>query len=231
MKIPALVLISLLGISAARAETMAFSPEQIYPDGLAFEIRRDGKAVGRHSVTFRLIDGVTEVSARSDIEVPFLMFTGYRFSYVSISRWHGDDLRSIVAETDDDGERRRVRGWREGARFIIENSDSRQALELPVFPTDHWHPGVLEQPYVLNTITGRVNNVRLAEGGPEWRPTSDGGWISARRYDYSGDLNTTVWYDMTYRWVGMRFSGRDGSTIEYVCATCGRSFAPGETRQ
>ena len=46
------------------------------------------------------------------------------------------------------------------------------------------------------------------------------GRIPATRFAYSGDLQNEVWYDDAGRWVKMRFKGRDGSTIEYVCRRC-----------
>jgi len=46
------------------------------------------------------------------------------------------------------------------------------------------------------------------------------GDVFATHYVYSGELDTEVWYDDEGRWVKMRFKGRDGSTIEYVCRRC-----------
>ena len=44
--------------------------------------------------------------------------------------------------------------------------------------------------------------------------------MPATRYAYTGDLDNEVWYDDVGRWVKMRFKGRDGSTIDYVCRRC-----------
>ena len=46
------------------------------------------------------------------------------------------------------------------------------------------------------------------------------GPVMATRYAYSGELQTEVWYDECGRWVKMRFAGRDGSIIDYVCRQC-----------
>ena len=37
---------------------------------------------------------------------------------------------------------------------------------------------------------------------------------------YQGHLHLDAWYDISGRWMGMRFKGRDGSTIEYRCRNC-----------
>jgi hypothetical protein len=39
-------------------------------------------------------------------------------------------------------------------------------------------------------------------------------------YRYSGELELDAWYSEAGRWLGMRFKGRDGSTIEYFCRNC-----------
>lgn len=91
-----------------------------------------------------------------------------------------------------------------------------------MFPTDHWHSGVLQSDRVLNTITGRVARVDIADMGEAQVVVNDAP-ESARRYVYSGDLQTEVWYDREGRWVKMRFRADDGSTIEYVCRKCRRA--------
>ena len=89
----------------------------------------------------------------------------------------------------------------------------------PLFPTNHWNAGVLGQTRVLNTLTGKINNVSILSKGIETVSTENGP-IKATRYVYSGDLDNEVWYDDLGRWVKMRFKASDGSTINYVCKSC-----------
>jgi hypothetical protein len=80
----------------------------------------------------------------------------------------------------------------------------------------------LSQKHVLNTLNGEISRVRIASQGRE-RIQAEGRWIEATRYQYSGDIDTTVWYDDVGRWVKMRFTAKGGSVIDYVCARCGLS--------
>ena len=73
---------------------------------------------------------------------------------------------------------------------------------------------------MLNTITGAANAVTITAEGREERPTGTGP-RPATRYRYAGELQAQVWYDGAGRWVGLRFSARDGSVIDYVCRRCG----------
>ena len=51
--------------------------------------------------------------------------------------------------------------------------------------------------------------------------------IPSRKYVYNGDIEATVWYDQAGRWVKMKFSAKDGSTIEYDCVECGQKGSTG----
>ena len=108
---------------------------------------------------------------------------------------------------------------RSGDRLRIENTTEFFTASVPLFPTNHWNPEVLRQTRVLNTLTGRINRVRIEPQAQETVATEHGD-VPATRYAYTGELETEVWYDDAGRWVKMRFKGRDGSTIEYVCRRC-----------
>ncbi|WP_051341198.1 DUF6134 family protein [Azospirillum halopraeferens] len=188
----------------AAAPAGAFDPVAAYGGDLVFDITRNGAAVGEHRVTFEPAGGELRVRARSDIAVSLLGITLYRFRYESQSVWTGGRLARLHADTDDDGRVTRVRH---------PGGDG-------LFPTDHWHPGVIGSTAVLNTITGAVNRVTMTREGEDAVPAPEGRRPAAR-YAYRGELEATVWYDDAGRWVGLRFAARDGSTIDYVCRRCG----------
>ena len=188
-------------------------------DEILFDVRRNGKRVGFHRVRFdRATDGLI-VNSLFQIEISFLGLTVYRYRYDSRAVWKGGDLEFIRATVDDDGATSEVQGRRVADRFLIQAGDDAYDTAAPVFPTNHWNPGVLGQGRVLNTLTGRINDVRIEAQGQEPVATEQGE-VFATRYAYTGDLETEVWYDVDGRWVKMRFKGRDGSTLEYECRRC-----------
>ena len=90
----------------------------------------------------------------------------------------------------------------------------------PIISTNHWNADIVKQSRVLNTLTGKINQVKLIKRGKEIIPIKDG-TILATRYDYTGELtDTSVWYDSNGRWSKLEFKARDGSTVEYICNTC-----------
>ncbi|MGA0315851.1 MAG: DUF6134 family protein, partial [Alphaproteobacteria bacterium] len=122
--------------------------------------------------------------------ISFLSFKVYEFSYKSIALWTNNALRKIEAQTDDNGEKTYVTAEASNTGFSVRTSQKTYQINSNLFPTNHWNSLVLNQKQVLNTIK------------------------------YTGQLETTVWYDQQGRWVKMEFSGKDGSTITYKCKKC-----------
>lgn len=211
-----------LEVNACGAATDAVDPIALYGDELVFDVRRDGTPVGEHRVSFRRDGDTLHVAADFALEVRFLGFTAYRYRYGSNSTWRGDCLVSLEAVVNDDGKRSRVSAVREGDQIRIGGDRGDLVAPAGVFPTDHWHPGVLGMDRVLNTLTGGINRVRIEDRGPATLASANG-TLAARHFVYTGELNTEVWYDAAGRWVGMRFAGKDGSVIEHHCRSCAAS--------
>lgn len=207
--------------SKAARSTVPFDPLAVYGNAHRFAVMRNGETVGSHDLLFENTPRGFTVEARFELEIPFLFFTAYRYRYHSISEWREGRLFRLAADIDDDGERSRVLAERRAdGNLQLSGPKGSSVAPASIFPTDHWHPGVVNQTQVLNTITGRVNSVEIRDLGDEEVETSQGS-VRARHYLYTGQLNNEVWYESSGRWVKMRFPARDGSIIEYVCETCG----------
>ena len=181
-----------------------------------YEILREGKPVGSHRVTVQRGDGRTRVLSNSNIEVGLLGLTFYRFQYESEEEWDDRGLRRLLVSVNDDGEQMELSGKRDGGRFVWRIGDSKPMVQqMPVYPTNHWNSSVLSQSRVLNTLTGNINRVSIQKERP-----ARGERPQVQRFRYTGDLNLDAWYDDSGRWLGMRFQGRDDSTIEYRCRDC-----------
>ncbi|MDP2699465.1 DUF6134 family protein [Thalassospira sp.] len=203
----------------AQKSCSGFDPIARYGDQLRFEIRRGDLPVGQHVVTFNQGRDGVQVVAESRIDISFLGLNVYQFRYRSESIWQGDDMASLAVTVDDDGDQTSLNARRKAGKLIVENTDGTETLPGDIFPTDHWHCGVLDSTQVLNTITGRANDVTITRIGTDPLPTPDGP-LSAAHYAYRGQLETNAWYDDAGRWAGLRFVARDGSEITYRCLTC-----------
>lgn len=207
-------------IPAGQAEETAVSVEAGSPNpDVLFEVKRNGKPVGRHSITFRGDEADMSVEVRFEIAIPILFFATYEYLYKSSARWQDGELISLQATTDDDGDVTNVVAVSQGDAIMVTGPEGEVSVGRPLFPTNHWNPDVLGQDRVLNTITGEIDQVSISEVGVE-EISTERGTIEATRYAYGGDLMTEVLYDAERNWVGMEFEAKDGSTISYRCLRC-----------
>lgn len=204
------------GLAAYQPADVAGVAQETYE----YEILRKGVPVGSHEVQVRHHDDHTRVVCRSHLRIGLLGLTFYRFRYESEEEWDEQGLRRLLVRVNDDGERLEIDGHRRGDRFdwTINDADSK-SHKMPVYPTNHWNPAVLSQTWVLNTLTGGINRVSI-QPHREGQPVFDRTRGEVKQYRYSGELRLDTWYDIGGRWMGMRFEGRDGSTIEYRCRNC-----------
>ncbi len=195
---------------------------------MVFSVLRDGETIGTHRVTFGRDGDNLVVDSRFEAQVKIVFITAFEYLYQSRSVWRDGCMVELRASTDDNGDRSRVTARLADGRLMIDGPSGATQGASGLFPTDHWHSGVLGSNQVLNTITGRVSSVDIIDQGEE-RVMVSGRSVPARHYVYSGDLQNEVWYDAEGRWVKMRFQADDGSKIEYVCQKCGRagSGSPG----
>lgn len=205
---------------AARAERAGFDPLVMYGSDIRFSVWRKDRRIGSHTVQFRRDGDLVDVRIDFRARVKFLGITAYRFEYVSSSAWDGAALQSLNASVNDDGAQAEVSARRFGGEVVVDGSAGLRRVTGGLFPSNHWHPGVIGETRVLNTLTGRLASVSISARGQERVETAHG-YVTADRYLYSGDLHDVdVWYDAAGRWVKLRFLTKGGELIEYRCEKC-----------
>ena len=58
---------------------------------------------------------------------------------------------------------------------------------------------------ILNIQTAHSYRVKVVSPGWNKLPTANGGPVVARRFNVSGKLNLSVWYDQNNAWSGLEF--------------------------
>lgn len=221
-----------LGNGSATATPSAATPVDpflLYGSAIDFDVYRKGEKVGFHRVRFDGDRNNLRAQSEFSVRIDVFMIPVYRYLYRSESRWRRGTLERLEASVDDDGTTSDVAVNTQGGRLRIKTPEKLVITVPPLFPTNHWNHRVTAEDRVLNTLTGRINSVRIEARGRETVMTERGA-VTATRYAYTGDLKTEVWYDAEGRWVKMRFDGKDGTEIEYICRRCqgGKRTAPGQ---
>jgi len=210
-----------LGAAAAGAEpSIARAPTNVYGERIAFDVMMKGETIGEHVVSFEPGANGLRVVARTEIAVDFLFFTAYEFTYRSRTLWRNGRIQSLSARTNDDGAVSTVTARRVDGALKIDGQDGTVTAPPDLLATDHWNPAAVEQGRLLNTITGRINEISVEDRGLETVETGSGP-RRARRYAYRGELEADVWYDSAGRWVRLQFTRAGDRVITYVCRQCG----------
>lgn len=202
----------------------AVDPFSLYGERLMFTVNRNGTPVGVHEITFDPTGDGFRASTLFTVTIEILSVPVYRYVYRSTEDWQSGCLQALRAETNDDGDLVTVTASADNGSLRIEGPRGSDSAPLGTLATTHWNAAVLDVDAVINTLTGRVNRVRIEDRG-EAVVVANGRSIPARHYVYTGDLSTEVWYDDRGRWVKMRFEASDGSTIDVLCRSCGLEMA------
>ena len=203
------------------------NPSALYGDSVHFAVFRNGKPVGEHSVSFSKQEDMLEVIVESNLAVRYLGITMYKYAYTAIEKWRGSQLVSVES-TIRENKKPPKRILAQHANQLLQIARNGKVKTAPRvrFPSNHWHPGVLQQKRVYHTLHAKVHTVKIARVGTETielpgsadlKKTNQ---ISTTRYRYEGGFDADVWYDEKLRWVRLTFNADDGSEIDYRCVNC-----------
>lgn len=187
-----------------------------YDSQVDYEVFRNGKPVGSYKLNFSTSgqDDLT-VAVEMDLSMKIFGLFNYEYYYGAAERWRQDRLTELRVTIDDDGDQEAISADRVGESIRVSDANGEtRDLHGGLITTHHWYVGILEQPEVLNTLTGEASKLDVKqETSAEW--VIDGQNLQVSGYRLGGDLDDTLsWYDQQGIWRGMEFSAGDGSTIQ-----------------
>lgn len=181
-----------------------------------FKVLLDGSEIGTHRFRVEEREGERRVQSDARFAVKFLFFDAYTYVHEARERWRGDCLQAIESRTDDNGERLRVRGAREGDRFEVATRDGKEALPGCVMSFAYWNPAMLGAARLLNAQTGEYNEVRVEPLSEEVLDVR-GRAVPARRYAlHARDFRIDVWYAADKQWVQLESRTEGGRMLRYL---------------
>jgi hypothetical protein len=184
-------------------------------DRLRFEVLLDQDAIGEHVFEVRTDGDREEVSSRASFDINFWIFTAYRYRHESREIWRDGCLRTIQAQTDDNGKDYLVRGRESNEALALEVNGESTALPGCVMTFAYWDRDFLTQDRLLNPQTGELVPVRVAAQGQERVRLGDRE-VEAERYLLSTDaLELVLWYSDELGWVGLESDTGRGKTLRY----------------
>lgn len=213
-------IIGLLTISSASA---------CIPDNMIkrFKIYNNGSPIGEHTLKFSQEGDRTNVDIDIQMKAGVLFFTVFRYSHQNTEIWEGDQLISVDAKTDDNGDQFFVKVERTDKGLKVESKDHSYVTDFDTMSSTYWKEEMAKQSQLINTQTGELADLRLIEATEETY-TVNGEDIPANRYRIKGDLDATLWYAKNNgEWIGLEFTVK-GNTLRYepVIEDTNRLFQP-----
>ena len=185
---------------------------------LAFQAFRNGSAIGTHSLAFARRGAELGVTIAVDYVVKFGPIPVYRYALRATETWRGDDLLSVRAETNDDGETAFMRADRVDGRLVVDGSKSgRYTAPAGAIAATHWNRREIDAP-MINPQNGDLMVFTVAPRGATTVTLASGVATEALHFALTGPSALDLWYDRAGVWVALRAVARDGSLITYVRA-------------
>lgn len=199
----------LCACAAARAAAALPIPPS---NALTFAIIRGDRRIGTHSVTFEPDGDKLTVRVAADIVVKFGPIALFRYHHRATEIWEGGVVVSVESKTNNDGKPAKTRMWRESGSLMVEGSSQRRYAAPPdASPATHWNRSMLDGP-LIETEGGRLLRPKITPLGTAPIP---GYPKPAAGFALRGDADLDTWYDTSPRWVGLRFTGKDGTEVRF----------------
>ena len=217
VRLATLTLTTLGASISSYAQPCPSSPDELIESVSAandYEVLRDGKVIGQHTVSFESNQDRMTVTAETHMQVKILFFTAYRYHYKSKEFWCGKQLEAVRTAVNDDGKAIAVSAQRKQNGYVIDQNGTPSFVSGALPPTNHWNVELMASDRLFNTITGQLNRVQIIDVKAPQEA------VEMRKYAIRGELNIDTVYDQTGNWVSMTFDHDDGSTIEFRCLDC-----------
>lgn len=204
----------------AVCNTKNYTSQSIPDTPFEYEVRRKGKKIGSHTISFKETKEGLKVTAHTKMKVKLLFVTLYSYEYIGDDIWCDGKIVRVGSRINDNGKKWTVDAVLSNDQYTVTSDTGTSVLPAGSVPTNHWNMDVVRTDKLFNTITGKVDKVAVEPIGLE-AVVAGKNTKQVQRYQVRGDLNIDTFYDANGNWSGMQFEHADGSAIEFVCKTCG----------
>ncbi|WP_297371737.1 DUF6134 family protein [Acidocella sp.] len=191
------------------------------PSGrIGFRVLRNGVPIGEHHLKFTQDGAALNVEINADLVVKVLGVPVFHYTLQALERWEGQSFVGLDSQVNHNGARYEVHAAPVAGGFAVRSTKAGDYVytgQRPMMPLTYWNKAMLEAE-ILNVETGRHYPAIVNSPGWNYLPTAEGGQIVAQRFDVTGKLHLSVWYDQTSQWAGLAFSVDGHETFEKITA-------------
>jgi hypothetical protein len=190
---------------------------------IAFKVLRNGSVIGDHDLTFSQSGDDLTVAINVALVVKILGITAFTYSLVATERWSAGVFEGLESNINNNGTQLEVQAHKTADGYLVNGiNHSNPAQSYPEYtappntlPLTYWNKAMLNA-NILNIQTAHSYPAMVSSPGWFKIPTADGGTLVAQRFDLTGKLHLSVWYDQTNAWSGLEFHVNGDETYQKI---------------
>jgi hypothetical protein len=196
----------------------------IPPTGaIGFKVLRNGSPIGEHHLTFTQTgdDLAVNIAVALDVYIAGIRF--FHYTLAATERWSAGVFQSLESKIDNNGTALEVQAHKTAAGYDVlginhthpEKSYPEYTTPPNTMPLTYWNKAMLNGT-ILNIQTAHSYPAIVTSPGWNKLPTASGGAIIAQRFDVTGKLHLSVWYDQSSQWAGLQFNINGTESYEKI---------------
>jgi hypothetical protein len=181
-------------------------------NNIGFKVLRNGSPIGEHHLTFTQNGDDLSIAVDVDLLVTIATIPVFRYGIKATEKWSGGVFQSLESHVNYNGDALIVHAQKSADGYEVEGFNTNDpSKNMPRYtappgtmPLTYWNKQMLNST-ILNVQTAHCYKVNVASPGWNKLPTAEGTMIVAQRFDLTGKLVLSVWYDQQSNWSGLEF--------------------------
>jgi hypothetical protein len=170
-----------------------------------FRVLRNGNPIGEHFMQFKPSGNDLTISIAASLLVTFAGITVFRYAVKAQEIWQNGVFQRIDSAVNFNGTPLEVHAERNANGYSVQGTRVQPYLAPSnLLPLTYWNKAMINGT-ILNIQTAHSYPVTVNSPGWDALPTATGGTITAQRFDLSGKLRLSIWYDQNNSWSGLEF--------------------------
>jgi hypothetical protein len=198
--------------AAGRAAALPVPPG----GALGFKVLRNGTPVGEHHLQFSQSGDDLTVAINAALVVKIFGITAASYNLTASERWSAGVFQSLDSQVIFNGNLLQVHVEKVAGGYAVEGTNhDNPAKNMPRYiappdtrPLTYWNKDMLSGS-IVNPQTAHTylsgTQLTITPNGWNRLPTASGGTLVAQRFDITGKLTLSVWYDQNNAWSGLEF--------------------------
>jgi hypothetical protein len=199
--------------AAAMAGPAVADALPVPPGGrIAFAVFRNGRQVGEHDISFARDGDDLTVETNLAFTVTIAAIPVYTYTLFATEKWSDGVFQRVDSVVNNNGTQIEVHAHKIATGYDVKSiNHTHPEKTYPEYtappntiPLTYWNKAMLNGT-VLNVATAHSYPPIVSSPGWNNVPTATDGTILAQRFDVTGKLHLSVWYDRMAQWAGLQF--------------------------